>query len=152
MHLVNHCNHVAIAYLEQLCISYAKISIMLLELLNRLILITTSACTLAWAAAVVVEPAAATLALTSLTLTLAVGLLSANLAIHARLVTPSRSSLALLAWLAAAPLLTHWFFQTKILWNDLGFFSPATLIVCWISTLTLWLARNNPSARRNTSR
>lgn len=152
MHPANHCNYVAIAYLEQLCISCAKISIMLLELLHRLILITTSACTLAWAAAVVVEPAAATLALTSLTLTVAIRLLSSNLPSHYRLATQSRSILALLAWLAAAPLLAYWFFQTKILWNDLGFFSPATLIVCWISTLPLWLARNNPSARRITSR
>lgn len=152
MHLANHCNHVAIAYLEQLCISCSKISDMLLELLHRLVLITTLASTLVWAAAVVVEPAAATLALTSLSLTLAVRYLSSNLSTEAGKSTQSQSILPLLAWLAAAPLLTYWFFQTKILWNDLGFFSPATLIVCWISTLPLWIARNYPSARRTTTR
>ena len=122
---------------------------MLLELLHRLALITSALAALVWAAAAIIDPAAIYLAGSSLGIVLASWLLNPNPTPPPpkSLLTP-RSLLAFLSWLSSGLVLAYSIFQTNVSFSDLGFFSPGSIVVCWLCLLPLLLVRNTPSARR----
>lgn len=174
------CNHLAITYLKRVVDRqhpffsvFAFAMTMLLELLHRIALTTSAMAALAWTCATLLTPEAWPLALTSAAIALATCLLTPEWS-HTEIAqaqsargpelpqapqqaTPPKrlhnsSKIAAIIWGLSGIGLAYLFFQTKIMLDDLGFFSPLAIILCWLCVIPLLLSRNNPGVRRIQSR
>lgn len=146
---------------------------MLLELLHRIALTTSAMAALAWTGATLLTPDACPLALTSAAIALAAWLLTPEWPqteiAHAQSAQgleqprvpqqatpsnrlPNSSKIAAIVWGISGLGLAYLFFQTKIMLDDLGFFSPLAIILCWLCVIPLLIWRNNPGVRRIQSR
>jgi len=176
MKLLCNCTTKRVAIILQLHILSVRFSVapapptaMVLEMLHRIVLLTSGAAALVWGIASTVElaaifPATAAIGIASATILLTPNSLGVSSLANpslpaARKKGPSTSPeagevqfpatiTALILWISAAISLAYTVFQTNITSEDLGFFSIRALLLCWLCVVPLFLPRISPRARR----